>query len=461
MAPAKIPPMTTRQAKKAYRQASGPRLSTAEQKRMERKAVLLEREQKAKEKEKNRIANKKKRVEKQGKAKAQRKGAGVVEEGYVSPRQVRLAAYFVKIGERDGGEDCGKGVESPVEECVLPRPCSEKRVVGGGGGAQDLTIGIPSYLPPQELNFSDNDWVSFLPTNTQVERELSEGSAVAPTFVATEPGCSHSEHLSSQKATASACDLTENVSRRQEDVAQIPPFSTQDLEFSRDELTELMSPAEVSKALPSPRTTSSVRQLNISSSVNERAGPTHFSDHINNGRGRTPPTELPRKPAIPLHQSPSSRHSPHTISSKPAIASKSPAAENQTTRPSTHPATTDPSTRKSYVLADREAVPGHATHVLARAPPPAPSRTTPNPAFRNPATRAMRPPTRPPLRHSTGNAPRREWNQPASRASDDASKDPAHPSAENRTPIDVETPSAALDFGDAFLSTQELLDYVA
>ncbi|MCJ1382972.1 hypothetical protein MMC17_006085 [Xylographa soralifera] len=462
MAFAKVPPMTSRQAKKAYRQASGPRLTVAEQKRIERKAVLLEREQKAKEKERNKIANKKKRLEKEEKAKEQRKGMGIIEEGYVSPRQIRLAAYFVKIDKQDEDADCRKEEKYSFKECDLPRPCLEENVVRGG--AQNITLGTPSCLPPQELNLSDNDWASYLPTNTQVERELSGGNSTAPAFAAKEDtdqlGSSHSEHFGLQKAIASASDLKSNTCRQSEDLSQTMPFSTQDLEFSTDELTELMSPAKFSEVPSSLTGTSSARHLSLLSSANGRADSAPHSDHIDNGNDGTSVLGLTKKSTAPLHQRASSRRSQHTMFNKPAVASKLPEVDNHITHPSPCPKVTESSTRKSYVLADREVVPGHAKYVLDRVSRAVSTKKIPK-VFGNPTANSMRPPNRKPLGDSKGNTTRVAWNKLAAPSSKDELKNTTLQSSENRRPNNFENTSAGFDFGDSFLSTQELLDYVA
>ncbi|MCJ1437421.1 hypothetical protein MMC27_006808 [Xylographa pallens] len=461
MALTKIPPMTSRQAKKAYRQASGPRVSPAEQKRMERKAVLLEREEKAKEKEKNKIANKRKRMEKEEKAKAQRKCTGIVEEGYVSPRQVRLAAYFVRIGEQDGDEDCRKQEESPLKDRDLPRLCFEESVAGGE--AHDLALAAPTYQSPQELNFSDNDWASFLPTNTQVERELSEGNPVAQTFAAIDDADSlrpsHSEHCGLQKAIASTCELQSNASLQQEELAQIPPFSTQDLEFSADELTELMSPAKFPEAIPSLKGTSA-GQFNLLTRANQLADPAPHSGPISNGKDGTSMQKLAKEPATPHYSRVSSRPSQHTIFKQAAITSKPPEIKNRIPRPCTHPQVTESSRRKTYVLADREVVPGHAKYVLHRLPPPASTKTLPKTVFGHPIPNAMRPPPRKPLGASKGNTTRVAWTKLAVTSAKDESKHPTPQPGEHRRPSSLETASTGFDFGDSFLSTQELLDYV-
>ncbi|MCJ1389962.1 hypothetical protein MMC18_002820 [Xylographa bjoerkii] len=463
MAFAKIPPMTSRQAKKAYRQASGPRLSAAEQRRIERNAVLLEREQKAKEKERNRIANKKKRLEKEEKAKEQRKSMGVIEEGYVSPRQVRLGAYFGKVIERDEDEQCSKRDKLTGKNRGLPRPCLEESVAVAEGSARNFAPGTLSYLPPQDFNFSDNDWASFLPTNTQVERELSEGITIAEAFAAVEdpaqPGSSHSEHFASREAITSACEPQRNTSRQQEDLAQIPPFSTQDLEFSTDELTELMTPARIPEALLGPKSTSSTRCLNPLSSADDRANLAFHAGQIDDGKHSTSIKGPTKKVATPVDQEMTSRHSQYAITSKQAVSSRPPEVDDHITRPSTYPEVTRPSTTKSYVLADREVVPGHAKYVLDRVLKTVSTKKIPKKVFGNPIANAMRPPNKKTLGNSSGNANRVARNMLVVTSSEGESKDTTQQPSENRYPIDVKTPSASFDFGDSF-STQELLDYV-
>ncbi|MCJ1281169.1 hypothetical protein MMC26_000487 [Xylographa opegraphella] len=409
MALAKIPPMTSRQAKKAYRQASGPRLSVAEQKRMERKAVLLEREEKAKEKERNRVANRKKRLEKEEKVKAQRKGAGVVEGGYVSPRQVRLAAYFGKIEGQDGEGDCGKGQGSFFKDCGLPRLCVEEGVAGGG--TQDIALEMPSYPPPEELNFSDNDWASFLPTNTQVEREISEDNPTAqalPARADTDPlGCSHSEPLGSHKTIAPACELQSTTSQQQEDLAQIPPFSTQDLEFSADELIELMSPAKFCNPLPAALgKTASAKPLTHSPTANEQPAATSHPHHKTATKANAIVQNTP--PHKPCH---------------PTITSNAPGPAPRKRHSCTY----------SYILTS------HAAH-------PTPSRTAkPGPSSPHRPKSLFRTQQRKPLAVSSANVARAGKLAAETRCEEEVAGAGA---------------GAQFDFGDEVLSTQELLELV-
>ncbi|MCJ1398620.1 hypothetical protein MMC11_001820 [Xylographa trunciseda] len=462
MAFAKIPPMTSRQAKKAYRQAGGVRLSAVEQKRMERKAVLLEREQKAKEKEKSKIANKKKRLEKEEKAKEQRKSTGITEEGYVSPRQVRLAAYFGKVRGQDGDAECSKEENPPVNDYCLPSPCLKESVTGEN--PRNNVAGISSYLPQSELSFSESDWASFLPSNTQVEREISGIITIAKTSTMIEDtiqlASRRSEQIASQKATTTAGQLQSNTSLHQEDLAQIPPFSTQDLGFSTDELTELMSPAKIPEALLAIKSASSSRQLQVSSSANKRAHSGSHADYIDNEKGGTSTEEPPTTLATPVNQIMVSCHSENTSSSKCAIASKSPGPTDHENRPSTYPKVTKSSTRKSYVLGDREVVPGHAKYVLDRMTKTTLTKKTSRKVFGNPMTNSMRPPNKKPLGDSNGNPVRIPRNKLMVTSSKDESIDTIQQCGENRHPNDLQTASAALDFGDSFLSTQELLDYI-
>ena len=109
MPPATVrhPPQTLKQAKRAYQKAGGaPRISAVEQRRLERAAELRERAEGIRKKDKTRKANAKKKVEKEEKEREKRKRMGVpepVNEGYISPRQVRMGVYLGKR-KRDGEE---------------------------------------------------------------------------------------------------------------------------------------------------------------------------------------------------------------------------------------------------------------------------------------------------------------------------------------------------------------------
>ncbi|MCJ1421054.1 hypothetical protein MMC32_007416 [Xylographa parallela] len=386
--------------------------------------------------------------------------------------------------EENGDEDCGIQEESPLMDCDLPTLCLEESVAGRD--AQDRTLVATSYQAPQELSFSDNDWASFLPTNTQVERELSEGNSflptntqvkrklsegnpIAPTFAAMDDAdplrASHSEHCGLQNARDSFCEVQSHASRQQDDLAQIPPFSTQDLEFSADELTELMSPARFPEAGPILERTSSAGQFNPSSRKNQSTGPAPQFDHISNSNTGTSIQQLAKKPATTLHPRAPPRPPQHPISKKPAPTHKPPAVERPLPRPRPrpHPPPTTPSTTKIYVLADREAIPGHAKHVLHRLPSPAPPKSPPKQqktVFGAPVPHAMRPPPRRPLAAAKGNTARVAWSKRAVPSAKAESRPPAPPSGENKRPSVSETAAAGFDFGDGFLSTQELLEYV-
>ena len=363
-------PMTLKQAKQAFRKSGGPKLTEKELRLMKRNAELFEREQKCKEKEKAKREHKRKRQEKEEKLREQRRKMGVPEkeEGYVSPRQVRLGVYFGMGKETDrkenisntkDAEDASRwkdnysitasttarsvrqdGVWSKLNNIpddenedqlkdLNARPMStgrenrmqkhsltvatvddEDRQTTDFRENPDKTESDPrimsdtedkdfsksfysntKFIPEEAVHSRDtrkgctgwrmplhevaacnvsqashvttklpepafaatpleeNDWMFLLPSNTQVERELSDSSAsqILPNRQAqrSQPriSCVKAMQAIATPEFASLVDL-EPV----EDVfTDIPFISTQDLEFTEDEIADLTTPRTIPK----------------------------------------------------------------------------------------------------------------------------------------------------------------------------------------------------------------------
>jgi len=196
--------MTSKQAKAAYKKAGGPRFTEKELRQQKRATELYEREQRIKEKDKMKRENKIKRLKKEEKEKEARRKAGLPEkpEGYFSPRQCRLGMFFGRGKEddpsrqsRDSTIERDNSRETTIEkdegDCDLdwdPTPPTKGEEPDQPGSTpkdpvpeEKILLEInptrPCQALPQANKFTvlldDLDWLDRLPSNTQVERELS------------------------------------------------------------------------------------------------------------------------------------------------------------------------------------------------------------------------------------------------------------------------------------------------
>ena len=181
-------PQPLRQAKKAYQKASGPRISDAERRRLQRAEQLQERADRIKEKDKQKRINRKKKEEKEQKERDTRRRMGLEteREDKLSPRQVRIGVFFGRgEGREDGGgmvctkrrkievdstgEEDGKRQlrREPLKEIQPNLVCQEDEAANGSHSRPEPK-GAPAPL------LSDEEWASFFASSTQIAREISE-----------------------------------------------------------------------------------------------------------------------------------------------------------------------------------------------------------------------------------------------------------------------------------------------
>lgn len=175
-------PQTLKQAKKAYQKAGGvPRISAVEQRRLQRAAELRERAEGIKEKEKTRKANAKKKVEKEEKEREKRKRMGVpepVNEGYISPRQVRMGVYLGKR-KRDGeeGENMDEIGKTPSKKLDLDSARKRSSMTTRNPlGERSTNVVQRSQLQrktptKQQAVVSEEDWAALLDSCSEMEPE--------------------------------------------------------------------------------------------------------------------------------------------------------------------------------------------------------------------------------------------------------------------------------------------------
>ena len=221
--PALVPikPQTSRQAKKAYRAASGPRFSDSELRKLERAGELRERAERIREKETRRQLNKKKKAEKEQKEKEAKKKQGICEEEEkISPRQVRIGVFLGKRKREDNEETsrvlCKRSGEVASGEKEEPDQREDDEEIGtilrerssevakaeegqkpermplqeiDGDMICQITVSHETEECPENPNSNpksairppeDDDWSVFLDSNTQIEREISTPDRGAP-----------------------------------------------------------------------------------------------------------------------------------------------------------------------------------------------------------------------------------------------------------------------------------------
>ncbi|MCJ1411525.1 hypothetical protein MMC19_005615 [Ptychographa xylographoides] len=450
MPPISHPPMTSKQVKKAFKSASGPRFTDMELRKMERNAVLYDREQRIKEKEKTRIANKKKRLEKEEKAKEERKKAGVVEEGYVSPRQVRLGAYFGKDRKKEKEEEdekdgiSGKGTEEdnaagPAESACAMSTSEERATI-----RKSETIAV---LEPMDLALGDDDWASFFPSSTQVARELSRPAPVGiPGVVAP---CTPKSSLSAtmmppppklSPGRNRLSSLQQPTPKCHEFMPEtLPVFSTQDLELSADDLAELNTTVKPTRA---PSVSAETPADPATFDVNdENEPPVPIPVAIVNKADVTP--RHPQSSSPPFVEHAGIRNSTDDQPKQNSTPShSSPPTQPPSTRPHI-PKNPSTSTHRTFILADSSVMPGHPSTI----PPPHRHPPPNRPSKRNFGTPCQAKTPRPP---PTKGHPH---PYPPTQGITATPKEAADVPQENGG-------TGSFDFGDAMLSTQELLDFV-
>ncbi|MCJ1382966.1 hypothetical protein MMC17_006079 [Xylographa soralifera] len=115
----KYAPMTSKQAKAAYKKSGPAGPPEWQAKAWARQNLLLERAQKIKDQQEQAKVNKQKRDKKRAKEMAERlkRGLPVIEEGYISPRQTRMHAFLPQNGAI--GEDVDMGVAVDETEAEI------------------------------------------------------------------------------------------------------------------------------------------------------------------------------------------------------------------------------------------------------------------------------------------------------------------------------------------------------
>ncbi|MCJ1356917.1 MAG: hypothetical protein MMC33_006913 [Icmadophila ericetorum] len=223
--PVRHKPQTSKQVKRAYQRRKKPAISDAELRRIERKEELERRAEKLKEKERQKRANKKKREEKEQKVRDIKLRLGTESEEKIPASQNRITRFLWKADTPTKSEGLDETVhqdsEDAEDECTegttRRRPLMEKsgNTMSHGTDLRDDSITSKEvqlelhYHPscpsspvnlvtvkveqpsPQErttyLSEEEEAWASLLPSNTQIERELSFSSPPSPQLPLAKP----------------------------------------------------------------------------------------------------------------------------------------------------------------------------------------------------------------------------------------------------------------------------------
>ena len=258
--PTHRPPQTSKQAKAEYKK-HGPRISSQEVRVLKRGAVLLERAERINENEKKRKAAAKKKQEKEAREREARQHMGIPsQKPYVSPHQ-ELMFNWVHVGQKNAariedveakqrGEENSTGVKEfpgsdpwdveelddgalldTIEPLLAFSSGSDVESSGpearGYRGSQQERPPLPCEpkKAPDPLVLEGLDPCDFVVSDTQVEREISVSPRFPPRRGSVDPVVPP-------------------------DDPSIPPLSTQDVSFSKDDLEELgmvKAPAPVPK----------------------------------------------------------------------------------------------------------------------------------------------------------------------------------------------------------------------
>ena len=190
MPPATVhrPPQTLKQAKKAFQKAGkAPRISAVEQRRLERAAELRERAEAIEKREKNKKANAKKKAEKEERERKKRKRMGIpepVNEGYISPRQVRMGVYLGKRKregvEGEAGDEVREGVAKKTKEGVeiAPKSPAARYSPSGRNPLRDRSTNVTlrsqsykTYTAKQQMTVPEEDWAALVESCSEMEHK--------------------------------------------------------------------------------------------------------------------------------------------------------------------------------------------------------------------------------------------------------------------------------------------------
>ncbi|MCJ1258863.1 hypothetical protein MMC24_006697 [Lignoscripta atroalba] len=299
-APTGHPPQTLRQAKKAYKSAGAiPRISEAEKRRLQRSAELQQRADRLKEREKQKRETQRKKTEKELREKEERRRRGIPDkdEGYISPRQVRIGVFLgrgdhARCGAKGQGSDHETELKTmgmaTVQQQASPTTRRPLQRVASNPKSKNTS---PEEALSKKRSFShiEEDWTAMFPSNTQLERELSVEEAVLnptpPTPPPPPPTTLPSPHphanananavltdadtdnllatictqdfASSLPSTPSSFDGFDSADKD----AALPTIPAQDLEFTDDELDDLTADfMPTSPALTATATTTTITQ---------------------------------------------------------------------------------------------------------------------------------------------------------------------------------------------------------
>ncbi|MCJ1484074.1 hypothetical protein MMC06_004242 [Schaereria dolodes] len=244
--PARHPPQTSHQAKKAYQKSNNIfRFSDVELRRIERSEHLRQRAERLKEREKLKRANQKKKAAKEEKERAERRKKGQPErdEGYISPRQVRIGVFFegkdsrkqmVETFSHRDEEFEADGFFETVEEFEMNQESivqiysTSRTPLQEVNSNQVVKITTPTKLSPAKAPLLpiEDDWAAMIASNTQIERELSDEEVLVQPA---NPSPSKKQALQSHTTESGHDDTTDLIAY----------LSTQDLYSFDDDISEL------------------------------------------------------------------------------------------------------------------------------------------------------------------------------------------------------------------------------
>ncbi|MCJ1476304.1 hypothetical protein MMC13_004970 [Lambiella insularis] len=445
--------MTSRQAKKAYSKLNGPKLTEVELRHLRRDAVLYERKMKAEQKEKARLANKQKRLEREEKFKEQRRKNGNADEGYVSPRQVRLAAYFGKLEDQVEDDAAMEKNDCTIQDDYVP--LRKNNVDMAKDVVMRTTVQSPIDCRPLDGLMVDEDWATLLPTNTQVVRELDDDydyESVSSSIVGRVRPALKPPRTAGACLPETALDVPkEDTNRRKDFPIPMPPLSTQDLEFSPEDLAELTSPVKVCQSLSKLACLSSKNDTRTTRPSMDTTKEVTDSKEYGYGTDDESTKKSVKLPTLPTDYGTVSCNSSSEIGRLELVPSNSP--QSITPKPNFQKSDTLSASR-SYVLGDRQVIPGHSKNFVQI---PTPTRKPPmKKTFGGSVAQAMRPPNRKVLGelNNVSKMPGRTKRNGTPR---DASCNSKRRTATSQK---METAAATFfEFGDSFSSTQDLLDY--
>ena len=253
--PVPIPsrPQTLREAKKAFRKSSSTGISDLEKRRLKRASELEMRAERIKSKEKQRRINRQKKEEKERKEKDAKRKMGIPEEfdSDTIPGQARIASFLdrapTKAADNEGRNILGsnKDLNTATEKKHLSRrPLQEISSNQNRYKAQELDIKSPPEKLPVMV-FEEDDWLGLIASSTQIEREISYSSqadSVGPQDPMPAQVTAEKLETCKERNRVSSTAADQESIREPQSLSDFPLISTQDLEFTAEDLRELESP---------------------------------------------------------------------------------------------------------------------------------------------------------------------------------------------------------------------------